>query len=398
MSLNAPAAPTAAAPVNHVARARSPQSATAGHGHAHGAGASFAQLLQGAVNDEPEAADAATPKPVSDEGKSSTDPSAERPAEHEQRAEAHKPARDAADDATPLATNASVDTPATPTELAASLRGASLLAVVRAKLGAEAGGRGRHAPAAADKSLPGLDDKAVAAPRNTTALGAQTAQDAGQGLDIGGLKPTLDNTPVNLATAAAADAVAAEAGAEFSLPSLGAAGEAPAAPTHTPEAPAAATPTPTPTPEAPSAQATLAPPPGSAAFPAALGAQLHSWLKDGVQYATLELNPQDMGPIDVRIALRDGRAEVQLGADVAATRAALTEALPELAEVLGDVGLTLAGGSVSDQTGQHARQGDPQGQRAFALPGWLAPTRAGGNAEAAAAARPAQRGLIDLVA
>jgi flagellar hook-length control protein FliK len=143
----------------------------------------------------------------------------------------------------------------------------------------------------------------------------------------------------------------------------------------------------------------LAQPPGSAAFPAALGAQLNTWLKDGVQYATLELNPQDMGPIDVRIALRDGRTEVQLGADVAATRAALTEALPELAEALGDVGLSLSGGSVSDQTGQHARQGDPQGQRAFTLPGWLAPARDdAAAAESQAKARPAQRGLVDLVA
>jgi flagellar hook-length control protein FliK len=384
MSLNAPAAPTAAAPVNHVAKVRSPQSATAGHGSTHSAGASFAQLLQGAVNDEPELADAAAPKPASDEDKTSTDPTAERSAEQEKHTEAHKPARDAADDVTPPATNTPAETPATPGELAASLRGASLMAAVRAKLGAEAGGRGRHALAAADKSLPGLDDKAVADTRSTTAFGAQLAQDAGKGLDISGLKPTLDNTPVNLATAAAADAVTMEAGAEFSLPSLGAAGEAPAAPT--------------PTPEAPPAQATLAPPPGSAAFPAALGAQLQTWLKDGVQYATLELNPQDMGPIDVRIAMRDGRAEVQLGAEVAATRAALTEALPELAEALGDVGLSLSGGSVSDQTGQHARQGDPQGQRAFALPGWLAPGRAGSDAETAAATRPAQRGLIDLVA
>src|SRR6185369_8908807 len=154
---------------------------------------------------------------------------------------------------------------------------------------------------------------------------------------------------------------------DFSLPSLGATAPAATAPA---EAPAAA-------------QATLSPPPGSAAFGAALGAQLSTWLKDGVQYATLELNPQDMGPIDVRIALRDGRTEVQLGADVAATREALNDALPALAEALGDVGLSLAGGSVSDQTGQHARQGDAEAQRAFALPGWLAPAREGDGAQAA---------------
>jgi flagellar hook-length control protein FliK len=100
----------------------------------------------------------------------------------------------------------------------------------------------------------------------------------------------------------------------------------------------------------------------------------------------------------VRIALRDGRTEVQLGADVAATRAALTEALPGLADALGDVGLTLTGGSVSDQTGQHARQGEGQAQRGFTLPSWLAPARDNGVAAAESGPRPAHRGLIDLVA
>jgi flagellar hook-length control protein FliK len=198
-----------------------------------------------------------------------------------------------------------------------------------------------------------------------------------------GWQATLDATPVNLAPAEPAAAGAA-ATPDFSLPSLGATAPAAAA---SAEAPAAA-------------QATLAPPPGSPAFGAALGAQLNTWLKDGVQYATLELNPQDMGPIDVRIALRDGRTEVQLGADVAATRAALNDALPGLADALGHVGLTLTGGSVSDQTGQHARQGDGQAQRGFTLPAWLAPSRddAGANAAADSGRRPTQRGLIDLVA
>lgn len=383
MSLNAPAT-TATPAVNPVARARPQQAA---HGHqgnsTQGAGASFAQLLQGAVDDEPQAGPNATPNPSSGDDKEPADATAERSAGHEHSADAHKKARDPAEDATPAPPNAPADTPQTPAELAASIRNASLLAAARAKLGAEAGGRG-HAAGLNDKMLPGQDDQAAADARGVAAFGSQLATaEAGQGIGISGLKPTLDNTTVNLATASTEPMVVdAAAGAEFSLPSLG---EVPAAPN--------------PTPEAPPAQATLAPPPGSAAFPAALGAQLNTWLKDGVQYATLELNPQDMGPIDVRIALRDGRTEVQLGADVAATRAALTEALPELAEALGDVGLSLSGGSVSDQTGQHARHGDPQGQRAFALPGWLAPARADSAAESQAKTpRPAARGLIDLVA
>lgn len=381
MSLNAPAAP--AAPVNHVARVRPQQ----GSGHGNGShstqksgGASFAQLLQGAVDDETDVGNPTASEPKSEHESTESGDSSN---EHEHRTEAHKNSRDPADDATPSAPNNAPDVPKTPAELAASIRNASLLAAARAKLGVEA--RARHAGGLTDKGQAGLEDKTGADARGA-AFGAQlAAADAKPGIDISGMQPTLDNLPVNLANAST-EAVAVEAaaaGADFSLPSLG---EAPAAPVPTPEAP-------------PPAQATLTPPPGSPAFPAALGAQLSTWMKDGVQYATLELNPQDMGPIDVRIALRDGRTQVELGADVAATRAALTEALPELAEALGDVGLSLSGGSVSDQTGQHARQGDPEGQRAFTLPGWMAPARGESSAEAQAKTpRPAARGLIDLVA
>lgn len=145
-------------------------------------------------------------------------------------------------------------------------------------------------------------------------------------------------------------------------------------------------------------QAQIESPPGTEAFSEALGAQLHTWLEDGVEYATLELNPQDMGPIDVRIALVGGRTEIQLAADVAATREALSEALPGLAEALGDVGLQLAGGSVGDQTGRHAAERDGQAQRGYVLPAWLAPARDEAGSAATAGPRPGQRGLVDLVA
>lgn len=383
MSLNAPAAP--AAPVNHLARVRPQQGSAHGNssnGTQKAGGASFAQLLQGAVDDETDAG-----HPTVSEAKPEHEPTeaGEHPAEQEHRAEAHKSTRDPAEDATPASpNNTTPELPKTPAELAASIRNASLLAAARAKLGVE--GRVHHAGGLTDKGQAGLEDKGATDARGA-AFGAQlaAATETKPGIDISGMQPTLDNIPVNLANAST-EAVAVEAaasGADFSLPSLG---ETPAAAVPTPQAP-------------PPAQATLTPPPGSAAFPAALGAQLSTWMKDGVQYATLELNPQDMGPIDVRIALRDGRTQVELGADVAATRAALTQALPELAEALGDVGLSLSGGSVSDQTGQHARQGDPEGQRAFTLPGWMAPAREDRSTEAQAKTpRPAARGLIDLVA
>jgi flagellar hook-length control protein FliK len=359
-----PAAPTS--PVAPVVKAPQRHAGTTSHGGSSGGVSPFAQLLQAADD----AAPAAPNTPSSAEDKHEDVEQPDRP--QAQRESAHKP-HDPADDTNPAPQQQPTLPEAAPAALrAASLGHASLLAAARSKAGAAPRG---DLAAAADP--PGADRGTSLA--RLGAKDAQYADAAGPaGIDISAFKPTLDATTVNLAPA---EPSASGASADFSLPSLGQAGSAPAAPT----------------PEATPAQAMLAPPPGSAAFPAALGAQLNTWLKDGVQYATLELNPQDMGPIDVRIALRDGRTQVELGADVAATREALSEALPALAEALGDVGLSLSGGSVSDQTGQHARQGDAEAQRAFALPGWLAPAREGDTARAAAPKR-AQRGLIDLVA
>ncbi|MGM9490622.1 flagellar hook-length control protein FliK [Ideonella sp. YS5] len=361
------AAPTASshATASHAASQAAARSRPAQGGQ----GASpFAQLLQG-MADEGEG----TPPPAAEPDESTTQEADERPTEHGKAQEARRD-RDPADDATAQATPevARMD-------LTDTARQASTLAAARAKAAAGIDAARNH------RAAMGLDGSPAEAHGNAGAslahAGARDAQNAASnGLDLAGWQATLDATPVNLAPAESSTGAAAAA--DFSLPSLGATAPAPAPAAEPPAA----------------AQATLAPPPGSPAFGAALGAQLSTWLKDGVQYATLELNPQDMGPIDVRIALRDGRTEVQLGADVAATRAALTEALPGLTEALGDVGLTLTGGSVSDQTGQHARQGEGQAQRGFTLPSWLAPARDDAVAAAESSRRPAQRGLIDLVA
>jgi flagellar hook-length control protein FliK len=374
MSSTAPSAsvpPHATAHTGAATRARAVPAPAPAHG---GSASPFAALLQGAVDDAlvPPSADDTTPsEPATDDDRNEASAT---PA-HEPGAHGHAAAPAAGD-----ATSAQPPAPAAeapPSDIDAGLRRASLIAAARARL-APGGAEG-----AVRRGAAGLDASAQtlvghAAP-GRSAHGSADAAQAGK-IDIAGLTPTLGARPAQLAPADAAPAAGAVA-ADFTLPSLG------------------ATPVPAPAPMPTPAQATLAPPPGHPAFPAALGAQLSTWLKDGVQYASLALNPQEMGPIDVRIALRDGRTEVQLGADVAATRAALAEALPALAEALGDVGLSLAGGSVSDHTGQHARQGDGAPTRSFALPAWLAPARETGERSATApVARPAARGLIDLVA
>ncbi|MDH4393122.1 MAG: flagellar hook-length control protein FliK [Aquabacterium sp.] len=132
-------------------------------------------------------------------------------------------------------------------------------------------------------------------------------------------------------------------------------------------------------------------------FGAALGTQVSVLVRDGVQTARLQLNPAELGPIAVQIALDGSAARVDFQADLAGTRAAIEASLPALAGALQDAGFTLAGGGVFQQAPGRQGQGD-----APANPG---PTRQadGGNAAgsplpALAAPQRSQRGLVDLVA
>lgn len=68
---------------------------------------------------------------------------------------------------------------------------------------------------------------------------------------------------------------------------------------------------------------------------------------NGVQQAELHLNPAEMGPIVVRIAVEQGLTQVDFQAAHAATRDLLEQSLSQLAQSLQDDGLTLGNSSVS---------------------------------------------------
>jgi flagellar hook-length control protein FliK len=109
------------------------------------------------------------------------------------------------------------------------------------------------------------------------------------------------------------------------------------------------------------AQARQDAPPGSPTFAHQLGAQLTTFVLDGVQHARLHLNPAEMGPVSVQIQLDGHTAVVHLGAEQAHTRQALEQALPQLASQLSEAGLTLTGGGVFEHT-QQGRQGMGAGE------------------------------------
>jgi flagellar hook-length control protein FliK len=266
----------------------------------------------------------------------------------------------------------------TPTEGDGRAAASDPLAALRDAIGHGLTAQRRHGPAAdtehlADRAAP--DGAQADAARFSQALG-----DAGD---------AANSTPATPAAAAPAEPLAPAA--DGALPSLGAITD-PARPLHT-AAPAETTPT---------AHASLPATPGTPAFGPALGAQLSTWLQDGIQHASLALHPQDLGPIDVRIAVKDGQTRIDLSADVASTRQALVDAMPQLSAALGDVGLSLSGGGVADPSAQ-GRQGEGTNAEAGRSAGRSGARSAGASDGNDLATRPAatarhHRSLLDLYA
>ena len=88
------------------------------------------------------------------------------------------------------------------------------------------------------------------------------------------------------------------------------------------------------------------------------------WMaKQDLREAQLQLNPRNMGPIEVRVSLQQDQASVQFVAPQAATRDALEAALPKLREMLAEQGLNLAQSEVSQQSFQQ-RSGGGSGRGA----------------------------------
>lgn len=146
-------------------------------------------------------------------------------------------------------------------------------------------------------------------------------------------------------------------------------------------------------------EARIALPLDSPGFAPALGAQISLFARDGVQTARLQLNPAEMGPIAVQIAVDGNAARIDFQADRAATREVIEASLPALAGALQDAGLTLTGGGVFQQ--HPGRQAPPEpgpAPAAARLPASGTGLDAVAGSLAAASRQRTPRGLVDLVA
>lgn len=164
----------------------------------------------------------------------------------------------------------------------------------------------------------------------------------------------------------------------------------------------ALTPLPAPVPDATSAVAPSAAPAEAMietpvmhpAFAEAVGVSISQLARDGVQEARLQLNPAELGPVSVRIAMHGQEARLELGAAHAHTRALLDASLPALTEAFRADGLVLAASQVSDwqdpraggmdlSGGMGAQGGQPDGRGASGGDARPTPMRTGWAGRAA---------------
>jgi flagellar hook-length control protein FliK len=101
---------------------------------------------------------------------------------------------------------------------------------------------------------------------------------------------------------------------------------------------------------------------GTRAWAEELGTRVTLLAERGQHTASLRLSPEHLGPLEIRIAIRDDQASVWFGAAHADTRAAIEHALPRLREMFAAQGMSLTDAGVSrepprEQLPMPARQG-----------------------------------------
>ena len=109
-----------------------------------------------------------------------------------------------------------------------------------------------------------------------------------------------------------------------------------------------------------SATLTIQAPVGSAAFADEVGARVTGLAQSGITQAQLQMNPADLGPVQVHITMQAGQASVWFGATHADTRAALEQSLPRLRELFAGAGMPLTDSGVFREP--------PQQQQALSQP------------------------------
>ena len=101
-------------------------------------------------------------------------------------------------------------------------------------------------------------------------------------------------------------------------------------------------------------------PVGSSQWADEIGTRLTMMTEQGKHAASLRMSPEHLGPLEIRIAVRDDQASVWFGAAHADTRAAIEHALPRLRELFESQGMSLADAGVYREAPRE-QPGTPRG-------------------------------------
>lgn len=102
----------------------------------------------------------------------------------------------------------------------------------------------------------------------------------------------------------------------------------------------------------------VAPTVGSPNWDTALGEKVVWIVGAQTQNAELHLNPPSLGPLEIRVSMSDGQANLSFMTQHAAVREAIEAASPKLREMMGDSGINM--GSMSVNVGTFAQQQQDQ--------------------------------------
>ncbi len=135
---------------------------------------------------------------------------------------------------------------------------------------------------------------------------------------------------------------------------------------------------------------------GDDGFDQAVGARL-SWLADQkIGHAHIRLNPEDLGPVDVRLQMNGDKVHASFNSPHVDVRHALESSLPRLRELLGEQGFQLAHADVGHQNSGDGSPSAQPGGTADLAGGDGEPSR--GDTTVSAAQLMRQRGLLDAYA
>jgi hypothetical protein len=95
---------------------------------------------------------------------------------------------------------------------------------------------------------------------------------------------------------------------------------------------------------------------GSNAWRQELTQRINLMIDNGAQVLTLRLTPEHLGPLEIRVAVREGDTSLWFGAPHPETRQALEQTLPRLREQFAQAGLTLGQSWISNGSPQQSAQ------------------------------------------